>query len=201
MTKEQENDKLQKYFHWKLYFFVRLKKKKNSSFLSCEIDSAFWSSHTITSTSSICVMWRTKSTGVPSQSELTYLAGLGLGRGGRPWFLAVPGFCLALLCGCTGLSVGCRPLPRRKCSQAGTDSSTDIQYLVWKRETTQSLMLLFIHCKDAQYWIFCRYLIRWYFPTHSSQLPMPTLIFTYIFSTWLRRLLHNHRLYYAWSRK
>lgn len=71
----------------------------------------------------------------PSATQLTYRAALGLGRGGRPQSLAVLGFCLARLGGCPGPSVGCGPLPRRKCSQAGIDSSTDAQYLVYNRET------------------------------------------------------------------
>lgn len=65
-----------------------------------------------------------------SASPPTYRAVRAFGRGGRPWSLAVLGFCLALLGGCPGPWVGGGPLPRRKCSQAGIDSSTDAQYLV-----------------------------------------------------------------------
>lgn len=57
-----------------------------------------------------------------SESRLTYGAALGLGRGGSCW--------LALLDGDPGSSVGCEPSPSRKGFQAGTDSSTDVQYRV-----------------------------------------------------------------------
>lgn len=77
----------------------------------------------------------------PSVTQFAYRAVLGLGRGGRPRSLAALGFSLALLGGCPGPSDGCGPLPRRKCSQAGTDSSTDAQYLVYNRETILTLVL------------------------------------------------------------
>lgn len=67
-------------------------------------------------------------------SLFIYRAVLDLGRGGRPWSLASPGLCLALLGGSAGPSDGCGPLPRRKCSQTGIDSSTDAQYLVYDIE-------------------------------------------------------------------
>lgn len=66
-------------------------------------------------------------------AQLTYRAALGLGRGGRPQSLTVSGFFFDLLGGCPGPSVGCGPLPERKRSHAGRDSSTDAQYLVYNK--------------------------------------------------------------------
>lgn len=66
---------------------------------------------------------------------LTYLV-LGFGRGGRPRSLALLAFCLSLLGVWPDPSVGWGHLPRRNCSQAGMCSSTDAQYLVWKKQET-----------------------------------------------------------------
>lgn len=74
--------------------------------------------------------------GYSAPSPLTYRAVLGLGRGGRPLSLAVLSFCLVLLAVLSGLSVGWGPLPRRKFSQAGIDSSTDVQYRVSRARTS-----------------------------------------------------------------
>ena len=72
--------------------------------------------------------------GCSSTIIISYLAARGLGRGGRPML----GLCLFLLAVCPGPSLGCGPLPKRKCSQAGMDSSTDTQYRVWKKRTKMS---------------------------------------------------------------
>lgn len=83
-----------------------------------------------------------QATVVPSAQPLVHQAVLGFRGGGREWPLAVLGFCLALLPGCPVVSVGCGPLLKRKCSQAGIDSSTATQYCVYNRKTTDTLMLI-----------------------------------------------------------